>query len=505
MLLSTIMCSKRNVMCDFGTGRFLWKKLLTLTQSGDDNPWCVASLLLPQSEYAALFRYPNIDEKFQGSEVLDSPNSSQIDFEGTTVEVGGTRQIGLVRNDCLERGITNISAVAAAYHEVKREQSNTGVWCYDNFTEAGSNSTGLIRSEKHPIGKECVIWPINHYLGLNRHPKVIASAVDALQTYGTGCGTSAMSGGHSSLHKMAEQRLAGWLGKEAAILFPTGYSANVGAISGLAKGPSCFILFDRECHASIIDGVKLSGAKFLPFRHNDVSDLAKKLEKYASQYENVLVIVESVYSMSGEEASLPEICDLKQLYNFQLFVDEAHSFGLHPERTLCSKLGLTEKVDFVMTTLSKSTASIGGVVGTTHAYKTLLQVEANAYLFQAAIPPADVAAVISAMEVVEDTPQLLKSLWSKVSYMRGKLRALGLDIGRGTSPIIPVFIRDSDTLLKMGQDMFDEGIFTTSVAYPVVKHSEVRFRFIINESHSYEQIDRTVEVLKNLSIKYRII
>lgn len=418
---------------------------------------------------------------------------------------GRNRQIGLVRSDCQERGIVDITTIADAYHTVKSEQTASRVWCYDNFTDGGSNSSALIRSDAHSGTKECLVWPINHYLGLNRHPKVIAAATEALRMYGTGCGTSAMSGGHSSLHKQVEKRLAGWLGKETALLFPTGYSANVGAISGLAKGPSSFILFDRECHASIIDGIKLSGAKFLPFRHNDPADLARKLEKYAAGYENVFVIVESVYSMTGEEACLQEIVDLKSSYKFLLFVDEAHSFGLHKERTLCRQLGVSDAVDFVMTTLSKSTASIGGVVATSHAFKTLLQVEANAYLFQAAIPPADVAAILAAMDVIEEEPDLVASLWSKTAHMRQRLRAIGFDIGVGTSPIIPVFIRDSDTLLKMGQDMFDAGIFTTAVAYPVVKHTEVRFRFILNESHTYDQIDQTLSILERLGGKYGVL
>jgi glycine C-acetyltransferase len=435
--------------------------------------------------------------------MLEDPSLS-VHFENSPKN-DDNRQIGLVRKSCQEQGVINIRSVADSYHAVKSHQSSTGVWCYDNFTEIGSNSAGLVKSDTHEGEKNCIIWPINHYLGLNRHPRVIEASIEALKQFGTGCGTSAMSGGHSYLHKLAEKRLAAWLGKEAAILFPTGYSANVGAISGLAKGPSCFILFDRECHASIIDGIKLSGAKFLPFRHNDAADLARKLRKFGGEYENVLVIVESVYSMTGEEACLREIIDLKERHNFLLFVDEAHSFGLHEERTLCRKLGLTDKVDFVMTTLSKSTASIGGVVATSHAFKTLLQVEANAYLFQAAIPPSDVAAIIAAMEVIEETPDLLSSLWGKVGYMRDKLRGLGFDIGSGTSPIIPLFVRDSDTLLRMGQDMYEQGVFTTSVAYPVVKHSEVRFRFILNESHSYEQIDKTLGVLESLGRTYGLI
>ena len=313
-----------------------------------------------------------------------------------------------------------------------------------------------------------------------------------------------MSGGHSSLHKVAERRLSSWLGKEAAILFPTGYSANVGAISALAKGPSSFILFDRDCHASIIDGVKLSGPKFLPFKHNDVEDLERKLKKFSREYENVLVVIESVYSMTGEEAPLQRIAKLKDSFSFLLFVDEAHSFGLHSERTSCRRFGVTDKVDFVMTTLSKSTASIGGVVGTSNAFKTLLQVEANAYLFQAAIPPGDVAAVIAAMDVIESNPGILDSLWAKTAYMRQRLKDCGFDVGDGTSPIIPVYIRDSDTLLRMGQEMFRRGVFTTSVAYPVVKHSEVRFRFIVNDSHTYDQIERTVATLSDIGATYNV-
>lgn len=450
----------------------------------------------------------NLAVLFEQGEVTPyatDPKKIEIALNATPPDIFDSIQIGLVRKRCLDSGIGEISAIADKYHAIKSAQSQSGVWCYDNYTDTGSNSHGLIKSDAHGGKRDCIVWPINHYLGLNRHPKVLTAAEVALKKYGTGCGTSAMSGGHCDLHKLLEQRLATWLGKEAALLFPTGYSANIGAISGLLKIPSTLVLFDRECHASIIDGVKLSGAKYMPFRHNDPEDLSRKLNRLSSQYKNVFVIVESVYSMSGEEAPLLDFCKLKEKHSFYLFVDEAHSFGLLPERTLTSKLGLTEQVDFVMTTLSKSTGSIGGVVATTRAFKTYLQVEANAYLFQAAIPPADAAAILAAMDVIEESPEIIASLWSKVAYMRTGLRQLGFDIGSGTSPIIPVYIRDSDTLLKMGQDMFYEGVFTTSVTYPVVKHSEVRFRFILNDSHSYDQIDSTLAVLEKLGRRYGIL
>lgn len=414
-------------------------------------------------------------------------------------------QIGLIRKRCTDQGIVSVSEIADACEALRQKQVAAGLWCYENYTESGSHSEGMVKSAASSASRHSVIWPINHYLGLNRHPEVIQAAIQALQQYGTGCGTSAMSGGHNQLHKDLERRLADILRKEAAILFPTGYSANLGAISGLAKGGDCFVLFDRECHASIIDGIRLSGCKYLPFRHNDMADLEEKLQNHSQSYANVFVIVESVYSMTGEEAPLREIVQLKQRYPFYFFVDEAHAFGLYDVGGLCRKLGISDEVDFVMTTLSKSTASIGGVVATSRAFKSLLQVHANAYLFQAALTPPDAAAVLAALDVIEKSPELVQSLWDKTAYLRQAFAQHGFDTGKGVSPIVPVYIRDSATLLQMGREMFEHGIYTTSVAYPVVKHSEVRFRFIVNASHTYEQMDQTVSVMAELGKKFGVI
>jgi glycine C-acetyltransferase len=416
-----------------------------------------------------------------------------------------TDQIGLIRKRCADNGITKISDIAQAYTELRDIQAKAGFWCYENFTEKGSNSSGIVSSEAIELSKQCVIFPINHYLGLNRHPDVIQAGIEALQNYGTGCGTSAMSGGHNRLHKTLEKRLAQAMNKEAAILFPTGYSANLGAISALAKTNNSVILFDRECHASIIDGAKLAGCKYIPFKHNDVADLEKKLKTCVSEYENIFVIVESVYSMSGEESPLCEIVNLKKSYPFYFFVDEAHAFGFYDVGGLCRKLGISSDVDFIMTTLSKSTASVGGVIATSRKFITLLQVEANAYLFQAALTPADAATALKALDVIESTPQLVESLWAKTAYFRNKLLENGFDTGNGRSPIVPVFIRNSETLFNMSKELLENGIFSTAVAYPVVKHSEVRFRFIINESHSYEQLDYTISVLTKLGEKFGIL
>lgn len=260
-------------------------------------------------------------------------------------------QVGTVRTKCQINKITSVNEIASAYEYVKHKLLQTKEWGYENFTDMGSNATGLIRSDANPdIQKECIIWSINHYFGLNRHPEVIQSAIEALQAYGTGSGTSAMSGGHSSLHKQLERRLAEVMKKETAVLFSTGFTANFGALSALGKSGKALFLLDQECHASIFDGVKVTGCNYLLFKHNDINDLQRFLTKNATEYENIFVVVESVYSMSGEEAPLKEIIELKQSYPFYLFVDEAHGFGLYDVGGLCSQLGISEDVDFIVTT-----------------------------------------------------------------------------------------------------------------------------------------------------------
>ena len=427
--------------------------------------------------------------------------SNKADLKSSIAQGG---QIGLIPAKCFDNGITNINEIADVVEAARQIQIKNDTWCYENFTELSSDSVATMQSHATNISKSCIVWSINHYLGLNRHPYVIDSAIQALQNFGSGCGTSAMSGGHNSLHKTLEKRLANVMGKESAILFPTGYSANLGAIAGIAKMGNSAIIFDRESHASIIDGIKLSGGKLIPFRHNDANDLERKIKFAQGKFDNILVVVESVYSMTGEEAPLAAIASLKDKYSFYLFVDEAHAFGLYSVGGLCKHLGLSDKVDFVMTTLSKSTASIGGVIATSRNFVSLLQIQANAYLFQAALTPPDAAAIIASLDLIENSPEIVASLWEKTAYFRRTLKDFGFDIGSGKSPIVPFYIRDSETLMAMGRDMLENGVFTTSVAYPVVKHTEVRFRFILNNSHTYDQINFTIEVLKKLGAKYSL-
>lgn len=425
----------------------------------------------------------------------------------SSIEIEGGDQIGLVRSKCHENNVFSIQDIASCYQKIKTVQSKNGTWCYEIFSENGSDADGFMTNHATGETSNCIIWPVNHYLALNRHPYVIESAKHALDKYGAGCGTSAMSGGHNRLHKILEKKLAELLNKEDALLFSTGYSANVGAIAGLAKGAWNLVLIDRDAHASLFDGCKLAGCKYLPFKHNSIEDLKKKLDRYSHNYENVFIVVESVYSMTGNHAPLEDLVMLRNEYKCFLFVDEAHSFGLYGKKGAgrCSELNLSSKVDFIMTTLSKATGSIGGVIATDRKYKTLLQVEANSYLFQAALTPADTAAVIAALEIIEKGECQIEALWENTRYFRKQLTEYGFDIGEGISPIIPLFIRDSDKLMKMGKDMLDRGVFTTSVAYPVVHHKDVRFRFIVNASHTRDHIDQTLLIIEDLGKKYGLI
>ncbi len=405
----------------------------------------------------------------------------------------------------LQKSSDSLKDIAQKVHHHKQNQIHENIYSQDFYTLSGSKACADIKRGDNP-SKECIIWSINHYTGLNRDLRVIEAAKEALDVFGTGSGTSALSCGHSSIHKEIEARLASCVGKEDAMFFSTGYSTNVGAIAGLATKQD-LVIFDRECHASIIDGIKLSGATYIPFRHNDILNLQLKLQKYGSKYKNVFVMVESAYSMSGDLAPLIEICEIKKLFNFYLYVDEAHTFGIYGKAGAgyCAELGVTEQVDFLMSTLSKSTASMGGFLACDSAYRSLLEWSANAYIFQAAATPSDTAAILKALDIIESEPELIKRIHDNNAYMRQAFLHLGLDLKESESPIIPIYINDMDVLQKISLELFNQGIFTVSVIYPAVKHKEGRLRFIVTASHTREQIDKTVDTLEYLMKSHDLI
>jgi len=406
----------------------------------------------------------------------------------------------------LKKGnITNIEERAKLIQDFIDQENKSSDNAYDRYLENGASTLMNVVTQHSGTKKECILWCVNHYLSLNRNTNVIEKACAALRQFGTGSGTSASSCGMSSLHKEIEERVAQLVGKENAVLFPTGFTTNLGSISYII-GKKDFVIFDRECHSSIINGIKLSEAKWISFKHNNIADLEEKLKKYESSYENIFVIVESAYSMSGDLSPLKEIARLKKSYSFYFYVDEAHTFGIYGEKGqgYCYAQGVTDEVDFIMSTLSKATASIGGFFASKQKYCSLLK-WSDPYLFQACITPADAAVVLASLDEIESNPLMIKELHDNNKYMRDLLISKKFNLGKSESPIIPIFIEDYKILRMVVNDLYQEGIYSTPIVFPAVKVNEGRIRFILNHAHSKEQIDYTVEVLEKVCKKYQII
>jgi glycine C-acetyltransferase len=408
----------------------------------------------------------------------------------------GARILGLVRADLARRGITDVRVVAEELQRIREEQAKAHLFSADLFTERGSDTTATIISAATGETRECIVWSLNLYLGLNRSPRVQEKVRQAVSTYGTGCGTSAPSGGLNFLHRRIEKVVADMTGKQKAIVFPTGYSANLGALSAL-PGPKDLLLLDREAHASMIDGAKLSGKKWLAFKHNDVADLAEKLRRYGPHHENVIVGVESAYSMSGDLSPLKEIAALKKDHRFLLYVDEAHTFGFYGEggRGWCHEQGVQDDVDFIMTTFSKATASLGGVIAAEEKYCTLLQASATPYIFQACLSPPDAATILACLEELRENPGHAKALHDNNALFRDLLTKAGFDLGTSRSPVVPVYVPDLEKLYRLCAKLYLDGIYSVPVVYPAVAVDAGRIRFIVNASHTREQIERTAAAL----------
>jgi glycine C-acetyltransferase len=404
-----------------------------------------------------------------------------------------------------KENITKIEERAKIIQDfVDTENRMTGN-AYDRYLENGASTLTNVITDHSGVKKECILWCVNHYLSLNRNNNVIEKACSAIQKFGTGSGTSASSLGMSSLHKEIEKRVAKLVGKEDVVLFSTGFTANLGSISYLA-GNKDMIIFDKECHSSIIEGIKLSKAEWIPFKHNDVADLEEKLNKYESSYENIFVIVESAYSMSGDLCPLIEITSLKKSHRFYLYVDEAHTFGIYGEegQGYCYEQGVTGEVDFIISTLSKATSSIGGFFASKQKYCSLLR-WSNPYMFQACLTPGDASVVLACLDEIEDNPFMIKELHAKNQYMRNLLISKGFNLGNSKSPIIPIMINDPNKLRIVVNELYQEGIYSTPIVYPAVKVKEGRIRLILNYAHTTEQIDYTAEVLEKICKKYQII
>lgn len=380
--------------------------------------------------------------------------------------------------------------------ELKRLASRLGRDPYGKVLRTGSATRGTVADAFTQEEREAIIWTTNLYLGLNRDPEVIAEAGSALERLGAGMGTSAAASGVTDLHLEFERAFAELVGKPAACLFPTGYTANVGVVASIL-GDNDVVVMDQLCHASIVDGARLCGATIRTFRHNDPSDLESVLKTEASPYRTALVVLESVYSMGEGAAPVSDIVLTAKKYDALVLVDEAHSFGFYGPRGagLCAAQGVIKQVDFIMTTLSKALGSLGGVVAAREEHIALLKSSARAYIFQATISPADIAAALAALRRLSADDALRERLWDITTYMRKRFSEAGYDLGTGDGPIVTPHFSDKDKLYAIAHGLYKRGVHTAAVTYPIVESGRGRLRFICSASHTREDVDRTLEAL----------
>lgn len=354
--------------------------------------------------------------------------------------------------------------------------------------------------------REMINLASNNYLGLTTHPKVVEAGIRAYEKYGAGAGSVPLLGGTLTLHRELEERLAAMKGCEDAIIFTSGYSSNVGCVSGLVRKDDVAIN-DRLNHASIIDGCRLSGATFKTFRHNDPASLERVLADCDQEFQGKLVIVDGVYSMDGDIARLPEILPLCRKYGARLMIDEAHATGVigaHGRGTP-EHHGLEGQIDIVAGTLSKALGGVGGFVAGPKEVVHYLRFFARSYMFSTALPPATAASLIAAVEVIQEDQQLRERLWHHIRYLTDNLRRLGFNLGNAETAIIPVIVGDQERLFPMSREVHEAGLFINPVYYPAVPKKQDRLRISLMATLEQKDLDYTLEVLEKVGKKYGLI
>ncbi|WP_298425679.1 amino acid adenylation domain-containing protein [uncultured Kordia sp.] len=390
----------------------------------------------------------------------------------------------------------NVTDKSKLVQEVMRMVNDNRRNPYSKVLKTGSATRGIVGDAYNDEEQEAIIWTTNLYLGLNRDKEVMAEASKALNRFGTGMGTSAAASGMTNQHLEFETEFADLVGKPSACLFPTGYTANVGAVAGLL-GRNDVVVIDQLCHASIVDGARLCGATIRTFQHNNVEDLEAVLKSEISPYRSILVVLEGVYSMGEGAAPVAKIVRTAKKYDALVLVDEAHSFGFYGKggAGICADQGVTEEVDFIMTTLSKALGSLGGVVAASQEHVDLLKSSSRAYIFQASVSPADMAAALTSLRRLRSDDALRGRLWETTRYMRKQFEDAGYDLGTGDGPIVTPHFSDKDKLYAIVQHMYKRGVQTSAVTYPIVESGKGRLRFICSAAHTKDDVDKTLAAL----------
>lgn len=355
-------------------------------------------------------------------------------------------------------------------------------------------------------GRRIIMIGSNNYMGLTNDERTKKAAKEAIDKYGTGCSGSRFLNGTVVLHEQLEKELAGFFNKEAAMTFSTGFQTNLGVISGVI-GRHDYILNDTENHASIVDACRLSFAKnVLRYTHNDMDDLEKTLARLPEEA-GKLIVTDGVFSMSGDIANLPKIVELAKKYGARIMVDDAHGVGMIGEcgRGTANYFGLEKEVDIIMTTFSKSLASLGGCVAGEDLVIDFVRHKSRPFIFSASIPPGNAAAALEALHIMIDEPERQKALIDISNYMRAKLKAAGIPIIDGETAIIPVFTYNMEHTFMITKRLFEEGVYVNPVIPPAVKEGECMLRTSYTATHTREQMDEAVEAFKKVFKEFGII
>lgn len=371
------------------------------------------------------------------------------------------------------------------------ELQKIGVYPYFRVIESAQGPEVIIN------GKKMIMIGSNNYLGLTNHPKVKEAAINAIKKYGTGCAGSRFLNGTLDIHVELEEKLARFMRKEAALIFTTGFQVNLGVISSLI-GKDDVVIIDKMDHASIVDGCRLSFGEVKRYKHNDIDDLERVLKE--SEGKPRLVVVDGVFSMEGDIVKLPEVVALCKKYGTRLMVDDAHGIGVLgvTGRGTAEHFGLENEVDMIMGTYSKSLASIGGFIAGQKDVINYIKHFGRSFIFSASPPPASVAAVSAAIDIIESEPERREQLWKNTNKMLKGFKELGFDIGVAETPIIPVIVGEDELAFRFVMMLQEEGVFANVAVSPAVPPGKALIRTSYMATHTDEHLDKVLEAFKKV-------
>jgi 8-amino-7-oxononanoate synthase len=374
-----------------------------------------------------------------------------------------------------------------AKYDLPQKFKDLGVYPYFRPIESDQDTVVTIS------GKPVLMFGSNSYLGLTNHPELKEASIKAIEKYGTGCAGSRFLNGTLDIHIELEQRLAKLVNKESALVYATGFTVNSGVVSCIT-GREDYLLFDEYDHASIFEGKRLSFSKLLKYRHNDMNSLEKMLQK--CDYDKVKVIVtDGVFSMEGDMAKLPDMVALAKKYNASIMVDEAHSLGVFGKTGagICEHFGVSQDVDLIMGTFSKSLGTIGGFIAADESVINYLKHNSRTLIFSASITPASTGCVLAALDVMEKETWRKDALWANTNRAKESFLKAGFEIGPTESPIIPLFVRDNTKTFTLTRMLMDNGVFVNPVVSPAVPSEDSLIRYSLMATHTFDQIDESVE------------